>query len=102
MIWDTAKARANLAKHGIAFRDAARIFDGPVLQIPDRRHDYGEDRFLAIGKDGGICLSVVFVRRNGTVRLISARKASPHEKQAYEGAFDPFAARFAPDGGRTP
>ena len=101
-LWDPAKARANLAKHGIAFRDAKRVFDGPILQLPDRRRDYGEDRFLAIGKDGAACLVVAFTRRGGAVRLISARKASTYEKQVYENALGTLAARYAPDTGRTP
>jgi uncharacterized DUF497 family protein len=102
MIWDTAKARANLAKHGVAFRDAARIFDGPIVQFPDRRQDYGEDRFLAVGRVGAACLVVAFTRRSGTVRLISARKASKHERELYEYTTGPLAARYAPHGGGTP
>lgn len=102
MIWDTAKARANLAKHGVAFRDAQKVFDGPMVQFPDRRQDYGEDRFLAVGKDGAACLVVAFTRRSGTVRLISARKASKYERELYEHTIGALAARYAPDGGRTP
>jgi uncharacterized DUF497 family protein len=102
MIWDTAKARANLAKHGVAFRDAQRVFDGPIMQVPDRRQDYGEDRFLAIGKEGEACLVVAFTRRGGTVRLISARKASKHERELHEHTIGTLAARYAPDGRRTP
>jgi uncharacterized protein len=40
--WDAAKNTANLAKHGIGFRNAVRIFDGPVLEKIDRRWNYGE------------------------------------------------------------
>jgi hypothetical protein len=41
--WDAAKNTANLAKHGIDFHDAVRIFEGPVLEKTDRRQDYGEE-----------------------------------------------------------
>jgi uncharacterized protein len=30
--WDEAKNRRNLAKHGISFEEAARVFAGPILQ----------------------------------------------------------------------
>jgi uncharacterized protein len=45
--WDESKRRANLARHHIDFRDAKRMFDGPVLERIERRH--GEDRIFAIG-----------------------------------------------------
>ena len=40
--WDTAKNVANIAKHGIDFEDAIRIFEGPVLESPDERREYGD------------------------------------------------------------
>ena len=30
--WDESKRQANLAKHHIDFRDAKRVFDGPVFE----------------------------------------------------------------------
>jgi uncharacterized DUF497 family protein len=42
--WDTAKNVANIAKHGIDFEDAIRIFEGPVLESPDERREYSEVR----------------------------------------------------------
>ncbi|MGI8992564.1 MAG: BrnT family toxin [Bryobacteraceae bacterium] len=47
--WDRRKSRRNLARHGIAFEDAVRIFDGPTLEKVDDRFDYGEIRIYAIG-----------------------------------------------------
>ncbi|MFC3326043.1 BrnT family toxin [Mesorhizobium cantuariense] len=42
--WDPEKARRNLAKHGVAFDLAQRIFDDPLhLIVPDRFED-GEQR----------------------------------------------------------
>jgi len=37
--WDAAKNAANMAKHGIDFDDAVRIFDGPVLEKVDQRRN---------------------------------------------------------------
>ncbi len=47
--WDPLKNRANRLKHGLDFVDAIRIFDGPVVFLPDDREDYGEERWVAMG-----------------------------------------------------
>jgi hypothetical protein len=38
--WDRRKSRSNLKRHGIAFEDAIRIFDGPTLEQVDDRFEY--------------------------------------------------------------
>ena len=48
-VWDKRKGRGNDARHGIAFEDAIRIFEGPTLERVDDRFDYGETRIYAIG-----------------------------------------------------
>jgi uncharacterized protein len=40
--WDAVKNRSNLAKHGISFEEAARVFAGPRFSEVDDRHAYGE------------------------------------------------------------
>lgn len=47
--WDERKAARNHAKHGVDFEDAIRIFEEPVLEVPDLRRDYGEARTIAVG-----------------------------------------------------
>ena len=42
--WDESKRRINLAKVGIDFLDAGRIFDGPLVTVEDSRENYGEPR----------------------------------------------------------
>jgi len=79
--WDQAKRRANLAKHLIDFADAIRIFDGPTFEKAQRRHN--EDRMLAVGMLEDIEIVVVYVRRTGRRRIISARKAHRDERQEY-------------------
>jgi uncharacterized DUF497 family protein len=68
--WDESKRQANLTKHHIDFRDAARVFDGPVLERTD--HRYGEDRIFAIGLIEDIEIVVVYVMRGQRRRIISA------------------------------
>ena len=61
--WDEAKNRANVQKHGIAFQDAARIFEGPTIEKVDDRFDYGEVRVYAIGLVNGVEVAVVYTDR---------------------------------------
>lgn len=83
--WDAAKNATNIAKHGIAFEDAIRIFDGPRLTSIDDRFDYGETRLVSIGTiEGRAFLAVVHTARGPATRIISARLASRMERQDYE------------------
>ena len=82
--WDTAKAADNYAKHGISFETAVRIFDDLfAIERLDDRADYGEDRYSILGMVEGVVLYVAYTIRNGTIRIISARGAEPHEKRRY-------------------
>lgn len=83
--WDPSKDAFNLAKHGISFGGAARIFGDAMLV---RRSDRGgESRWIGIGGIGVHVVAVVFTRRGAVVRLISARKARKNEKAAFLSAF---------------
>ncbi|WNJ94033.1 BrnT family toxin [Bosea sp. 685] len=83
--WDPEKDTTNVAKHGVAFEFAKRIFEGPVLSWIDDRIDYGEVREISIGViDGFVMLVVVHTDRDGRIRIISARSASQKERQRYE------------------
>lgn len=83
--WDQNKAASNLNKHGIDFADAVTVFDDcNAIMINDPDHD--EERFIAIGMDAyGRILVVVYTWRGDDIRLISARKATKHERKQYEG-----------------
>jgi uncharacterized DUF497 family protein len=89
-VWDENKSRTNLAKHGIAFATAAKVFDDPrALSFPDRFVE-GEQRWNSIGWAEGVpvILSVAHtVSETATeeiMRIISARKATPRERREYE------------------
>lgn len=84
--WDAAKNAANVAKHAVSFEDAIRIFEGPVLEVPDRRREYGEDRIIAIGLLDDLELTVVYTTRGESRRIISARRAHYRERKAYRDA----------------
>jgi uncharacterized protein len=85
--WDPAKRRSNLRLHHVDFEDAKRIFESTIFEILDDREDYGEDRWLAVGLVDGIELTVIYTDVHtdaGEVRrIISARRATNDERQAY-------------------
>ena len=88
--WDENKNRANLAKHGIDFRDAVRVFDGPHQTEEDDGLWQGEIRDRTLGLIEGITiLLIIHTDRNGKTRLISARRATPNERRKFEAAVYP-------------
>ena len=81
MEWDEQRRHTNIAKHGVDFVAAARVFDGPILEVEDRRRDYGEMRFLALGEIAGQAITVVYTWRGRRRRIISARRAGRNQRQ---------------------
>jgi len=81
--WDERKRRLNLAKHGIDFGELELLFRGPISARADSRREYGEARSIAVGRLGGIIVSVVYTWRGGTRRIISARRANRHEREDF-------------------
>ena len=81
------KRRAsNRRKHGIGFREAAEIFRGRILVKDDRRREYGEMRLIALGEYDGDVIRVVFTERGDVIRIITAWKASRHDRKEYAKA----------------
>jgi uncharacterized protein len=83
--WDTAKAAANLAKHGVRFDVAARVFDDPWRMERDvSRERDREVRHKVVGLVDGRLLAVVFTVRKGAARrIISARRTNTKEERQY-------------------
>jgi uncharacterized protein len=82
--WNKSKAKDNDAKHGVNFELAKLVFKDPfAVEFLDDRQDYGEERFVIIGTVGGEVLCVAYTERRDVVRMISARRATKHEEEAY-------------------
>jgi len=84
--WDPAKAKMNLRKHSIAFREAATVLRDPLsITIFDPDHSDEEDRFITFGFSvaGGL-LMVAYTERSERIRIISARRLTRAEREAYE------------------
>ena len=84
--WDPAKAAGNLVKHGVSFEEASTVFADPLGRIADDpRHSTEEPRFVLLGQsERQRLLAVMYTERADTIRLISARGATPRERRAYE------------------
>ncbi len=88
--WDENKNRINTQKHGLSFETAQRVFDDPLsAHRPDPQE--GEERWHTIGRIGGVVVIVAHTwptpapgTRGAVGRIISARKATAHERIAYE------------------
>lgn len=91
VIWDVAKARANIVKHGINFAEAATVLLDPLaLTVFDGAHSETEDRWFTLGKAiEGKMLAVSHTYQptgpvSAQVRIISAREATRSEREQYE------------------
>lgn len=81
--YDEAKSKANLAKHGIDFVDAERLWNDPdFLEIPAKTED--EPRFFVIGQIDGKHWSAVITYRSANIRIISVRRSRTEEVALYE------------------
>jgi uncharacterized DUF497 family protein len=81
--WDLKKAKSNYKKHGVKFADAVGVFeDENAITIQDEYKN--EERFITIGMDFlRRVLIVVYTFRDVMIRIISARKATAHERKIY-------------------
>ena len=83
IVWDEAKRRANLRKHGLDFADAEDMFAGVTYTIEDRRFEYGEQRFITFGILRDTVVMMAHTESSREVRIISMRKATRHEQILY-------------------
>ncbi|MGO9326347.1 MAG: BrnT family toxin [Terracidiphilus sp.] len=82
--WDQAKAKSNLEKHGVSFLAAAAIFQNERLERVDDREDYGEVRWIALGRVDIEVYRVIYTwRAENLVRIVSAQRASKDEEEIY-------------------
>ena len=87
--WDPKKAKENLQKHGVNFRQATNIFRDPnQITVYDEDHSNDETRYVTIGFDGhNIILAVHTFQKLDEkiflIRLISARNAKGDEVLQY-------------------
>lgn len=84
--WDSEKAESNMAKHGVSFEEAAEMLSGDFVEFVARVK--GESRSKALVRMRGEYFAIVFTRRAGGIRIISARHATKKEGDCYEKHID--------------
>lgn len=84
--WDLKKERRNRSAHGVGFQEATTVFgDALAVTVTDPDHSLGEERFTTVGQSSsGQLLVVCHTEQGDTIRIISARRASAHERKDYE------------------
>ena len=84
--WDPEKARRNLRKHRVSFDEAVTAFYDPLsATLDDPDHSDEEQRYITIGfSSQGRLLVVGHTERGEIVRIISARRATAHERKRHE------------------
>ena len=88
--WDENKSQANRQKHALGFETAKLVFEDPLAaHRPDLTSD--DERWHTIGQIGGVVVIVAHTWPKAAHgndveigRIISARKATTHERRAYE------------------
>ena len=83
LVWDEAKRRANLRKHGLDFIDSETVFSGITYTIEDRRFGYGEQRFVTLGMLRDTVVVIAHTETGDSIRIISIRKATRYEQVLY-------------------
>jgi uncharacterized DUF497 family protein len=85
IVWDKNKNRKNIRDHNISLPEAARVFPGPffVLMYDEAHSQANETRWKGLGMLDQSLFLLCFVESGDELRLYSARKAAPKEKQKY-------------------
>ncbi len=83
--WDDCKAASNVAKHGVPFPYATRVFlDADVIDFDASQPGDGEVRRKAVGMVEGRLFTVVYTTRESVTRIISARRCNAKEARLYD------------------
>jgi uncharacterized DUF497 family protein len=82
--WDPQKAASNVRKHGVTFEEATTVFADPLAMIVTEAVHAG--RTLIIGESfrRRVLVTVFIERDDEQIRIISARRATNHERRNYE------------------
>lgn len=78
--WHEDKRQITLARRGLDFADAARVFDGPTFTFEDDRRDYGEQRWVTLGLLREKVVVLVHTEAEDEIRIISMREAEKDEQ----------------------
>jgi uncharacterized DUF497 family protein len=83
-----AKRDKTLDERGLDFLRAPEVFASEQYTRQDERQDYGEPRFITIGKLDGRMVVLVWTPRGDARHIISLRKANEREQARYQTYLD--------------
>ena len=90
--WTAKKNRDNKKKHGLYLSEAVEVFNDPhLLEFYDAAHSsLDEERYITLGRlrDMVILFVVTTDMTNGNTQIITARKATPKEKEKYNAHYE--------------
>lgn len=82
--WDPRKAAANVRKHGVSFEEAASVFADPLALAVEDAGDPARTVLIGVSERLRVLLTVYTEIDEDSIRIISARRATSHERRHYE------------------
>ena len=90
--WTEEKNQLNRKKHGLYLSEVVDVFNDPhLLEFYDTAHSsLDEDRYITIGRlqDTVILFVVTTDKNDNNTQIITARKATPREKETYNAHYE--------------
>ena len=80
ILYDPGKRDKTLVERGLDFEDAAIVFQGVTVEIPDERKEYGEVRIICFGLLKGRVVVIGYTPRGADRHIVSMRKANDREQ----------------------
>ena len=82
--WDPRKAASNVRKHGVTFEEAATVFADPLALAVDDAVDPERTLLIGLSERTRVLVTVYAEIDEDAIRIISARRATSHERSHYE------------------
>jgi uncharacterized DUF497 family protein len=90
--WTEEKNQLNKEKHGLYLSEVVDVFDDPhLMEFYDTAHSsFDEDRYITLGclHDTIILFVVTADKNDNHTQIITARKATPKEKEIYNANYE--------------
>ncbi len=81
--FDPRKRESALAGRGLDFEAAEAVFTGPTHTFEDLRADYGEHRYITVGRLGGRMVIVGWTPRGADRHVFTMRRGNGREQSRY-------------------